>query len=289
MQTQSVLSLRPLALVLGLAGLASISASASAQGRLEWQVSPALQENWSSSINAKPGDAIDLRLRISYTGTENAIALGSVFFQPAISNWDASGPGTDVLLPFRNQGGNGSTPVGYVDDLPGLYGRITHYGWRAPQQAGGAPNPYTPRVHSIGGTTFLRIAQATYTSWIGGTGNTLGGGGMNVGQANEAYLLTRPQYPQFQLGTTDLVVLKLGITLSSDTDLRTLLVNTAEAFAGQAPNPNTTVKWYTTPNDNIPGALVGAATYVPATINVIPSPWTLPLMGMALCVRRRRR
>src|SRR5678815_397176 len=158
----------------GAAGVAGVAQPANAQGRLEWQVSPALQENWSSSINAVPGQSIDLRLRITYTGTGAAFGLGSVFFQPAISNWDTSGAGMDALLPFVATGGR-TTPPGDVPDSPGVYGRISPYGWRFP-----ANGDYTGFHNTVSGVSYLRIAQATASNWIGEPG-IIAGPGVNAG------------------------------------------------------------------------------------------------------------
>lgn len=262
---------------------------AQAQGRLEFQVSPAGAENWTSSINATPGQSIDIRVRVSYTGTQSPFGLGSVYFQPAISNWDNAGASTDALLAFVNQGGAGTTPLGDVPDQPGVYGRVAPYGWRAPLN-GSSPNPYTG-FYNIGGggLGYLRVAQATCTAWVGQPGNTTGGGGVNVGQPNAAYIDANPGYPHpFNSGVSDLVVLKLGITLSNDAIARSLSVGAAEGFAGQAPTVETMVKWFSSADDTIPGSITGAAVYQTASINIVPTPWSLAAVG-ALALRRRRR
>ncbi len=265
-----------------------ISQVCHAQGLLQFQVSRAQQENWGSSIDAAPGDSIDIRLLISYSGAHTPNGLGSVFYQPAISNWDSSGAHTDTLLPFVNQGGAGTIPLGDVPDAPGAYGRVAPFGWRAPTDGVG-PNPYTGFINNVQSVNYLRIAQGGYTDWVGQGGNTEGGAGLNAGQPPEGYIDETPTYPHaFDHDLTNLVVLKLGITLSQDTSVRTLVVSAAEGFAGLAPNIETEVKWYSSPFDQFPGSLRGAATYQGATINIVPSPAPLAVLAAALCIRRRR-
>jgi hypothetical protein len=265
-----------------------ISPLCHAQALLQFQVSRALQENWGSSIDAAPGDSIDIRLLISYTGTHTPNGLGSVFYQPAISNWDSSGAHVDTLLPFVDHGGAGTVPLGDVPDAPGVYGRVAPFGWRAPTDGVG-PNPYTRFINNVSGVNYLRIAQGGYSDWVGQGGNTEGGAGLNAGQPPEGYIAETPTYPHpFDHDISNLIVLKLGVTLSQDTDVRTLVFSTAEAFAGLAPNIETEVKWYSSSSDQFPGSLHGPATYQGATINIVPAPAPLAVLAAVLCIRRRR-
>src|SRR5262245_62962068 len=77
------------AVAVAVAAMLTQSAQAQSAGRIQFQVSPALQENWSSSLDVLPGQAVDLRALISYTGVQSPIGLAAVLYQPAISNWDA--------------------------------------------------------------------------------------------------------------------------------------------------------------------------------------------------------
>jgi hypothetical protein len=166
---------------------------------------------------------------------------------------------------------------------------VAPFGWR-PTSNG----PYTLYNNNVSGVNYLRIAQAGTTSWVGGAGNTTGGRGVNAGQADPFVRNgSSPPYPyQFNSSLTDLVVLKLGITLGPDTDVRSLLVGTAEAFAGVAPTLDTQVKWFSTLDDLLPGSIRGGAQVVNATINVVPSAPGAAVFGCALALygrgRRRR-
>src|SRR5262249_6633339 len=144
---------------------------------MEFQVSAPLAENWGSSIDVLPGGTVDIRVRISYTGTESPIGLGSVMWQPTVSNWDNVGTNQDVMTPLFNDGvgGDYSTPPGAVDDQPGQYGRIHPFARTA--------NPSSSRlmghVNTNAGITYLRIAQAQITNWISGYTSTGGGAGVD--------------------------------------------------------------------------------------------------------------
>jgi hypothetical protein len=60
--------------------------------------------NFASSVNAIPGQHVDVLVTVSYAGDVQAdgiIGFGSANFQPIVSNW-AAGPGGDVLDPISN-------------------------------------------------------------------------------------------------------------------------------------------------------------------------------------------
>lgn len=266
--------------------LAGLAAPALAQGLVEFEVSPALQETWSSSITALPGQQLDVRIKVSHIdmGEEPPIGLGSILLQPSFSNWDNTGPSRDTLLPFVNGGGALSSPVGQVPDQPGLYGRITPFGDRTP-----GPNPFIGHVNTVGSTTYLRIAQSHITSWIDGPGNTGGGGGVIIGQLPFPIVPSHPDYPPFNHALSNVVVMKLGITLSADQAARVLQFGAAEGFASQAPNLNTLIKWFANEQEVFLGSIQGTPTYLPATINVIPAPAAAAGLIALLAMRRPRR
>ena len=264
----------------GLALVAGLFPSAAlAQSFIEWEVSPATAESWSTSINAVPGQTIDIRARVSYEGTLAPLGLGSFFFQPTVSNWLT---GSDILNPFRNDGGN-TIPRGDVPDLPGMYGRIVPFGTRDPQ------NPYIGHSNTVAGVNYLRIAQSQVTNWIGQAGNTSGGSGVVIGQFNPAIwsTVTNPP-PFFESRTQDLTVFKFSITLSdSNLDARTLIVDAVESYASTI-GFNQVMKWYMTPAEPL-GSLQLSPTNIAATIHVIPAPGSFLLFAGACAFARRRR
>lgn len=273
--------------LLACAGLAS-SAQAIVNSLMEFQVSAPLAENWGSSIDVLPGGSVDIRVRISYTGTESPIGLGSVMWQPTVSNWDTVGTNRDAMTPLVNGGvgGDGSTPRGSVDDLPGQYGRILPFARTA--------NPSSSRlmghVNTNGGITYLRIAQAQITNWISGNSSTSGGAGVDSSQFTPAFRPTNA--PPFNPATQNIVVFKFNVTLSTDPLARTLIADAPYELFGnydQATGERQ-VRWVGAPDD-ITGNIRGTASTVGATINVVvPAPPValVPLLGALLAGRRRR-
>jgi hypothetical protein len=152
---------------------------------------------FTSSVNANPGQTVQVLVTVSYTGTANTVAgFASANFQPTVSNWHA----TDTLLPLR-QGGNtlpadgsgmiqpqfysgsttgAGTPVtaGYV---AGTYGRVNPMG-RTFLDGANALQGFVHNNPDGSGLTYLRIAQAVAPMWIGQAGNTSGGSGVNCAQ-----------------------------------------------------------------------------------------------------------
>jgi hypothetical protein len=270
--------------MVAVAALLGAAGSAFGEGLVEFQVSPALQEQWTNSIIALPGQSIDVRVRLTYTGSAAPLGFGSTQFQPTISNWDVSGPSLDVMAPLWNNGIGGArtNPPGQVPDAPGLYARIAPFGYSATTTS----TFLKGHLNSHQGVSYLRVAQAHKTSWVGGAGNTTGGGGVYCFQPHLDYATANPEIPAFNTNITNIVVFKFGITLSADADPRILVVNAAED--GLPSNFNTILKWFATSGEPL-GTIRGDATYVPATIQVVPAPGgLLALLGLSAAARRRR-
>jgi hypothetical protein len=253
---------------------------------LEYQVSRALAEDWHSSIEAKAGDAIDIRVRVSYTGTASPLGLGQVIFQPTVSNWLT----TDAMAPLVNNGvgSQTTTPIGAVVDAPGQYGRVIPFG--APATT--ATSFYKGHVNTApDGIRYLRVAQAQVTSWFGGTGNTTGGSGVVCYQLND--LGRNANTPPFNPSLTDIVVFKFSITLSSTSlDLRTMLVDTPLLGLGSRDSDGRrTGHWYATMLEPS-GTIRDIYDVHPASIFVnVPAPGAIGLSigSLAIALRRRRR
>jgi hypothetical protein len=218
--------------------------------------------NFSSSVNANPGQTVQILVTASYTGTSTQVAgFGSAIFQPTVSNWHV---GADMLLPLR-QGGNTLPADGSGMIQPQFYTGVTA-GSGTPVQAGYVAGTYG-RVNPMGrtfldganairgwehtnpngdGINYLRIAQSNVSNWIGGAGNTDGLSGVNCAQL---FLNGRTTSDPDFWGNTDtsfdstfgwsatgrnpandyrrqnVELFRFAITLDSSTTLRTLTVD----------------------------------------------------------------
>lgn len=132
---------------------------------------------------------IEVVYRLSYIGNGTPLGLASAVFQPVIPSESGFPRSTRsvAVSPFTTSfGSNTSTPPGVVSNAPGQYGRISPFG-STNLNASQAIKAFT-HVGGSGGApigTWIRIAQAQVTSWIGGTGNTAGSGGVRVTQFND--------------------------------------------------------------------------------------------------------
>jgi hypothetical protein len=274
----------------GIGAVAPLLASAGlvqAQGIVQMQVSPSLQEDWHNSIQASPGDSVDVRVTVTYQGTRVPVGFASMIFQPTVSNWL---PGEDVLLPFVNGGAGSQTsdPIGAVPDAPGQYGRVIPFA----RVATLSTNRIMGHVNTDGGVTYLRIAQAHVTNWFGGPGNTTGGSGVNIGQLANGLGRTTAD-PPFSPVVTNAVVFKFGVTLSAaSASARTLIVDAPViGFGNHDSLGNPQISWYGGLTETPPGSISGAPSVVSAQIFVtVPSPAGLVAFGFAFAagVGRRR-
>jgi hypothetical protein len=269
----------PRALVIA-AGALLTSSSGLAETTVQLQVSPAGQELWSSTLNASAGDSIDVRVRISYAGTAAPLGLAATIFQPTVSNWLTG----DQFTPLIN-GGVGSqttTPIGAVPDAPGMYGRIIPFATAFMS----ATNFIRGHVNTVGGTTFLRIAQSQVTSWFGGPGNTTSGSGVNILQLSN--IGRTAATPPFNGSVQNVNVFKFNFTLSSSTAYREMLVDAP--LAGFAPL-NTGfphVSWFMSMSEAT-GSLRELPTITGSTIIVnVPAPGTLALGAFTAIAASRR-
>ena len=270
--------------LLAIAGLAAVT---QAQALVQLEVSSAGAEQWSNTFNeAIPGGSVDVRVKVSYNGTAQPLGLASMYMQPTVSNWRTTGS-IDTLAPLHNagQGSNISNPSGGVFDAVGQFGRITPYANRSTSGS----LALTGFVQAVSGTTYLRIAQAYATDWIGTGFNATGGRGIPISQLND---VGRTSFePAFANSTQNVVVFKFRINLSADPGGRSLTVNIPpDAFGNLNTSTNTReIRWYANMSEAT-GSIVGAATVVPATINlIIPSPASLAALGMGGLVLARRR
>ncbi|CAG1005023.1 hypothetical protein PHYC_03191 [Phycisphaerales bacterium] len=259
---------------------------------------------WADSLSAGPGDRIEVRAVVSYTGTATVYGLGQIIFQPLIANWYEGDmvigtPDTPMNRGIGPLGSNSSTPPGYVPDVPGTYGRIVP--WAGANTT--TSNYYRGHIHinpDGTGSTYLRIARNDVTNWIGvgpssGSGaanNTSGGGGVIVAQGTIG--VGRPtQFPPQNNDLTDISVFKFSFLVGASTEARDLLIYPAMFFPqGPIPDPpqqQGDVRWYSQPNQTVPGLYRSSFIGIDAVVHVVPTPSTVVLTPVASLLLRRRR
>jgi hypothetical protein len=290
--------------MIAVAGLAAAAHAQPLATQLKYEVRAFNAGNdlgWASSMDALPGSRVEVRALVSYTGTGTVGGLGQIVFQPIVSAWGAG----DVLMTndltgqtgpvggIGPVGGTRSTPIGTVDNLPGVYGRITPWG------ANATTTSTFLRGHVGTGTAagMLRIAQNHITNWIGvgatsgstSNNNVNGGGGVSIAQiANPARL---PSDPAFDNRSSNIVVFKFSFTLGADPSARTLSIDTpANGFNQTLSNgqyiPN--IRWFASENESTPSVQTAAASMA-AAVRVVPAPGAMALLGLGGLVAARRR
>lgn len=275
--------------IASIVAVAGLSVAASAATTVNMLVSTD-GTNFSNSVNLSGGGVQTVQVLVSVsTNTAGALGMGSMIFQPTVSNWTAS----DALVPFTTAfGSNTSTPSGVVSDAAGQYGRISPFGAVSNTSAqrlfghvhlngsGGAP----------AGQSFLRIAQAQVTSWVGGTGNTSGGSGVNIKQLNN--IGRTASDPAFNTTISNVHVFRFAIQVDTAAARGANFLTVDAPLAGfgnlNTNTGNREVYWYADMNETA-GSIRELPTIVAGTIN-IPTPGALALLGLGgLTVARRRR
>jgi len=279
-----------IASLVAVAGL-SVAASAEVNTRVDFSflVDGASVGSAANLVAGTGSHTVEVVVRMSYIGTGNALGFASAVFQPTVSNFG----GGDAALGYVNNGlgSNVSSPSGVVSDSSGQYGRVSPFGRSALTSTNQA---LTNHLHSAGSGgapagSWLRVAQRSATSWIGGVGNTTGGGGVPVAQL--ANVGRTASDPAFNPAITNVAVFRFGMTINTDSGERVLTVDAPLAGFG---NRNTVtgereVYWWGDMNAST-GDLRGTAQVTPGFINIVPTPATMALLGLGgLCVARRRR
>jgi hypothetical protein len=278
--------------------------------------------NFSNSITVLPsiGATIEVLVTMSYTGLPDAVAgFGSANFQPTISNWHS----TDTLLPLQ-QGGNTNPADGSGVIQPQFYVGSTH-GDGTPVSAGYVPGTYG-RVNPMGrtvligsnalvgfvhnnpdgsGLTYLRIAQASNTNWIGGAGNTSGGSGVNCSQL---YVVGRstsdPDFwgnrevttggtperdPTLDYRLQNVELFRFAFTLGSSVG-REMTIDAPLAGQQRSSTGVRYAGYFSDPSQILPGTQLGVTVQTAVVHIVPPSPGTAIGLGLGgLAVGRRRR
>ncbi len=307
-----------------LLAMAGFAAGAAAQtyeqggARLEFQVFDPALAHWTSTVNALPGQQVEWRIRLSYTGTRTDLhAPGEAIYQPVISNTDNSDDagGMDTLGPWRNGGITGwSIPGTMVTAAEGdsgaplaSYGRV-NYGLATTTAA--TSNIITTFRHSNGGDgapagTHLRVAGNFIAQWprdLSGPVPPLDVtttdirniiDGVHSGQG--AHGSSSPHVE----GLVDMVTFRGAILLSASPGERTLQISTfrdsIRRVGGSGANESDDRRyfaWQTGIGDIGTGTL-GHRTLDPefnaAEIHVIPAPAGLACAVIGAGLARRRR
>lgn len=270
------------------AGLASL-ANAQAITRMDVETSTNGGATWvGGARQVNPGTTVQFRYKVSFVAngtTTTPVGFASLTFQPTVSNWTT----TDTLAAFATTGNNGTG--GSVTEASGAFGRLSPFAATGATTA----DPYRGHVQTVSGTQYLRIARTTITNWIGvgattgsaAANNFNGAGGMPAVQLSQSQA-TGTQ-PAFNTQITNVVLAKLAFTLSADTASRILTISAPTA--GMSRDATTGVRqaaWFDSASDAF-GNLKAAVQVTDATIEVIPAPGALGLLGVGGLVALRRR
>lgn len=247
------------------AGMAS--ASLGQNTRLIFEVSATdAPGSYSSSLDRNPGEMAFVRVRavlVNPTTANNNHGLAGVTFQPVLSNWNAAGG--DVRNPFTNDADGSGTA-----DVQGSTGRIIPFA-----SAGQGPASASGLLTSFNDPgNVLRFAGSKATTI---TTNLAWG----VGSAQQPRNLIGTLYNPGQ----DVVIFKYKITLGGDPSVRTLVASVAVSAIANARGT-----WYTQDNGlNSTLAPVTDNLIQSASINVVPTPASLALIGLGGLIAGRRR
>ena len=276
-----------IASIVAAAGIASFAGAQITQMDVQTSVDGI---NWASgNRNVNPGTTVQFRYRVTFNASgTTAIPTGfsSLTFQPTISNYAAG----DTLASFATVGNN--TNGGTVTDTAnGLYGRISPFGSTGPTTT----DPYAGQRQASASVNYLRVARSTITNWVGdglttGTSaanNFNGAGGLACVQ--KSFSLVGSADPAFNASISNVVLVKLAFTLSTDTASRVLTIDAPTL--GMSRNTTSGAReaaWFSSNTDNF-GSIKAAVQVAAATVTIVPAPGMLGLVGMGGVVALRRR
>jgi hypothetical protein len=307
--------------IVSMVALAGIASVASAQigtndGRLVFQTWNG--SAWSSSVlDAAPGQTVQFRAVVSYAGNNTSVfALGGITYQPTFSNADNTGAGAtvDTLGSYRNGGNQGSAIAGSMlsaaegndgNALASGYGRVV-FGGTAANTA--SQNTVTNFRHGGGAAvagapagSWLRVAGSSVTNWplaalptaADATATNLNNinRGVQAGQQAQTNPVTGLANTFHVAGFQNVVIFRGAITLSTDTDVRTLVLSSAAGSlqrvgATNNADDNRFMTWQT---NNFGSTIQTGVVTTDASIRIIPTPATAALLGLGGLVAARRR
>ncbi len=293
--------------VAGLAGIASAQTTTEqGGGRLTFQVYNPVTNAWGSSIDAAPGQRVELRVVASYTGTRTDLfAMGEALYQPTLSNADNTGTGAqqDQIGAWRNGGNGGNSIAGSMLSVAegnqgtalADYGRVL-FGGTATAATGS--NTMTSFRHTGGSDgapagSWIRMAGNFVTQWpaalpaapaAADTNRILRG----ISAQQQSFALNST----FHVAGLSNVIFRQAIILSDDPAARTVqfssFIESARRVANTGTDDTRFISWQTSNSDSGSHRTLGVQ-YVPANINVVPTPASMALMGLGGLVAARRR
>lgn len=266
---------------------------------------------WGSSVDILPGQRVEWRAVLNFTGTAAAVALGQIFYQPVFSNVDNDGAGAtqDSLGAWRN---NGISGQGNTNLSPGLlsvaegndsatlasYGRV-RYGFTSRSTTAGSSGALGGIRHSGGSAgapagNFIRIAGANNPNWYpasipNGTVELNNQILWGVVSDNNAATST-----WFTTGTSNLAIFRQAFIASTDDSVRTVTLNSERATLRRAGGGAGTddlrfMTWALAGEGGATATVRVGVEYIGATINIIPTPGAAALLGLGGLVAARRR
>jgi len=255
---------------------------------------------WSSTLPALPGDTVQVRALVSYIGSASAPTaggLGQLVFQPVLSNLTAADLwNVSPLGAIGPVGGTRSTPIGTVNDTPGVWGRITPFGANATRGS----TYLRGFSHTVSGVNYLRIAQANITNWIGvgatsGTAsanNWSGGAGVSVAQISNPFRIATD--PAFNSNTSNVVVFKFGVRIPASGNFPgTITISTPAEGIGRVTSAGSlygtqNARWFANTTE-ASSSLLGSVEVVDGIIAIVPAPGVIGVFGVAIVAALRRR
>ncbi len=283
-----------------------------AEANLRFEVWDGAQ--WTNTVNAHPGDRIEWRAVISYTGTRTDIqGLAEALYQPVIPNADNEGPVMDQLGPWRSGGVSSNLYLGsMLSQAEGnngsqlaSYGRVG-FGLTATTASGS--NIMTSFRHSNGSNgapdgSWLRIAGNYVSQWpIVGSDP-----GWTASDANRLLRgISACQLPRvspsgglnsyWRPGTQNLVLFRQALIVGDASDDRTIEITAQEQLirrAGMSADDTDNrryVSWYTQDYQPFPDAYRTSLSITPAIAFVtVPAPGAAVVAGVLTCFLTRRR
>lgn len=278
---------------------------------------------WTNSVNTVPGGRVEWRVVVSYTGTRTDLnGLGDMGYQPVIGNADNDGV-QDTIGAYLDGGlsgnaaGAGGTPAGLLGlTAAGLaeansgaqltgYGRV-RFGSTAANAT--STSTLTSFRHTAGSNgapagSFIRLAGQWVSSWpiaIDGALANLPDGSSPALRVSRGVIASQLSQNSagtfFAPGVSDLTIFRQAFIAGDALGQRTLSTF-IESFRRAATGAGSTdnrryIAWQTGPNDGGAGATGHRTAFSieGATINVIPTPGAVALLGLGglLAARRRR-